>query len=42
MRPLGWLALLLLVVGAVNAAPDTGERPMPDPCVEAPNLPFCR
>jgi len=43
MRPAGWLALLLLAVASLaQAAPDGDERPMPDPCVEAPNLPFCR
>jgi hypothetical protein len=42
VRSVGWLILLLLVVtNAAHAAPDASERPMPDPCIEAPNLPFC-
>ena len=43
LRSAGWLAFLLLAVASLaQAAPDADERPMPDPCVEAPNLPFCR
>jgi len=43
MRSAGWLVFLLLALASLaQAAPDADERPMPDPCVEAPNLPFCR
>jgi hypothetical protein len=43
MRALVWAVLLLLALAsAVRAAPDAGAPSMPDPCIEAPNLPFCR
>lgn len=43
MRSAGWLVLLLLALTSLaRAAPDADERPMPDPCTEAPSLPFCR
>jgi hypothetical protein len=42
MRSRAWLVLVLLALtSAVHAAQD-GERPMPDPSIEAPSLPFCR
>jgi hypothetical protein len=43
MRSVGLLILLLLLAttAVVHAAPGTPERPMPDPCIDAPNLPFC-
>jgi hypothetical protein len=37
------VVLLLLAVTAVaRAAPGTVQPRMPDPCIEAANLPFCR
>ena len=43
MRPQGWVVLVLLALaGTAGAAPNDRERPMPDPCVEAPSLPFCQ
>jgi hypothetical protein len=37
------IVLLLLAATAVaRAAPGTVQPRMPDPCIEAPNLPFCR
>jgi len=43
MELLGWTVLLLVALtGTAGALPDDGERPMPDPCVEAPNLPLCQ
>ena len=43
MRSAGWLVLALLALTSLaHAAPDADEPPMPDPCVEAPNLPFCQ
>lgn len=42
MRAVVWpVLLLLLAVGAAQATPKNPQPPMPDPCIEAPNLPFC-
>jgi hypothetical protein len=39
-----WFAVLLLlaVTAVARGAPGGTVPPMPDPCIEAPNLPFCR
>jgi len=44
MRSVAWLVvlLLLLATGAARAAAGSPQPQMPDPCIEAPNLPFCR
>jgi hypothetical protein len=43
MRSMAWLVvLLLLAMGAARAAPKSPRPQMPDPCIQAPNLPFCR
>jgi hypothetical protein len=36
------VVLLLLAATVARAAPGTVQPRMPDPCIEAPNLPFCR
>jgi hypothetical protein len=41
MRSVAWLAVLLLLAGAARAAASPQPQ-MPDPCIAAPNLPFCR
>ena len=46
---MAWLRLLALVITLLAAAPSLGQSAptaaghprMPDPCVRAPNLPFC-
>jgi hypothetical protein len=41
MRSVAWLVVLLLLATGTGAA--AGRQPqMPDPCIAAPNLPFCR
>jgi hypothetical protein len=43
MRSVAWWVVLLLAATAVaRAAPGSAQPRMPDPCIEAPNLPFCR
>jgi hypothetical protein len=42
MRSLAWLVVLLLVTAAARAATANPQPQMPDPCIAAPNLPFCR
>jgi hypothetical protein len=43
MRSMAWLVvLLLLATGAARATPRSPQPQMPDPCIQAPNLPFCR
>ena len=42
MRSMTWVAVLLLAMGAAHAAPQSPQPQMPDPCIQAPNLPFCR
>lgn len=44
MRSMGWFMVLLLLAAAdlAHAGPVGSDPPMPDPCVEAPNLPFCQ
>ena len=39
-----WFAVLLLLAAmtVARAAPRGTVPPMPDPCLEAPNLPYCR
>jgi hypothetical protein len=43
MRSMAWCVFLLLVVAAdaARAAPGSAPPRMPDPCIDAPNLPFC-
>jgi hypothetical protein len=41
MRLVAWLVVLLLATGAARGAASPQPR-MPDPCIAAPNLPFCR
>jgi hypothetical protein len=45
MRSMAWCVILLLAVAAAadvaRAAPASAPPRMPDPCIEAPNLPFC-
>jgi hypothetical protein len=44
MRSVGWFVVLLLLAATavVRAAPGAPGPSMPDPCIDAPNLPFCR
>jgi hypothetical protein len=44
MRSITWCVVLLLLAAAAaaRAAPGSAPPRMPDPCIEAPNLPFCR
>jgi hypothetical protein len=42
MRSVAWLVVLVLATGAARAAAASPPPQMPDPCIEAPNLPFCR
>jgi len=45
MMPVRWIVALLLLLAAADvagAAPDSATKPpMPDPCIKAPNLPYC-
>jgi hypothetical protein len=45
MMPVRWMVALLLLLAAADvarAAPDPATKPpMPDPCIKAPNLPYC-
>jgi hypothetical protein len=43
MRSMAWCVILLLAVAAAaaHAAPGSPPPRMPDPCIAAPNLPFC-
>jgi hypothetical protein len=44
MRRVGLLIVLLLLTATAvaRAAPGTPQPRLPDPCIDAPNLPFCR
>jgi hypothetical protein len=43
MRSVWFVVLLLLAaMDVARAAPGTPDPPMPDPCIAAPSLPFCR
>jgi hypothetical protein len=44
MMPVRWVVALLFLAATAGAwaAPDAATNPpMPDPCIKAPNLPYC-